>query len=186
MRKLLLLPLLLGGCVPKAPDEATITPPPPPVVKDKPARPIEPEGGTEKDADKARLFPLAVLKKTKLTLPKGSVEAYVMDDGAERQEGMMFLGPEDVTPKTAMVFVFPKAAPQRFWMSNTLVPLDIVYISEAGKVVSISRGKPKDETGLPSAAPARYVLEVPAGRAASYGLAPGTKVGGLKNLQSDP
>lgn len=76
-----------------------------------------------------------------------------------------------------MLFDFQTPQPLAFWMRNTLIPLDIVYIGANGRVVSIVRNaRPLDETPLPSAGPARAVLELAAGRAAQIGLLPGDRV----------
>jgi uncharacterized membrane protein (UPF0127 family) len=76
-----------------------------------------------------------------------------------------------------MLFLFNAAIPRVFWMRNTLIPLDIVYIGANGRVVSISRNvQPLDESGAPSAGAAQYVLELAAGRAAQIGLLPGDRV----------
>jgi hypothetical protein len=62
-------------------------------------------------------------------------------------------------------------------MKNTPLPLDILYIAEDGRVVSIAENtKPYSETSLPSAGPARYVLEVNAGFSRAHGIGPGTRI----------
>ena len=64
-----------------------------------------------------------------------------------------------------------------FWMRNTLIPLDIVYIQPDGRVLSIARNaRPLDETHLPAGGVVRAVLELAGGRAAQIGLAPGDRV----------
>ncbi len=76
-----------------------------------------------------------------------------------------------------MLFVFPRATQQAFWMRNTLIPLDIVYIAADGRVVSIVKhAKPLNEKPLPSGAPALATLELAAGRADQIGLRPGDRI----------
>ncbi|RAK69254.1 DUF192 domain-containing protein [Phenylobacterium kunshanense] len=99
----------------------------------------------------------------------------VADSEREREYGLMCR--RSLPADRGMLFLFPKAAPQMFWMRNTLIPLDIIYIGENGRVVSISRNvQPLDESGAPSAGPAKFVLELAAGRAAQIGLLPGDRV----------
>ena len=104
-----------------------------------------------------------------------SFQVEIADTPRKREYGLMCR--KALAPDRGMLFLFPQAGPQSFWMRNTLIPLDIVYIGEDGKVVSISRNaRPLDERPLPSAGPAKYVLEVAAGRAAQIGLLPGDRV----------
>jgi uncharacterized membrane protein (UPF0127 family) len=64
-----------------------------------------------------------------------------------------------------------------FWMRNTLIPLDIVFIGPDGRVVSIAAdARPLDETPLPAGGVIRGVLELAGGRAAQIGLKPGDQV----------
>ena len=78
---------------------------------------------------------------------------------------------------TGMWFVFAQDKPRSFWMRNTQIPLDIVYINGAGEIVRVVKNTtPYSERGLPSGAPARYVLEVNAGEAKPLGLIKGGRV----------
>lgn len=97
-----------------------------------------------------------------------------MDDDSKQQEGMMWLTEKDVKDDQGMLFVFGSPAQQSFWMQNTLIPLDIIYIDAKGKVLNIVHGKPRDESPLPSTGPAQYVLELKDGMAARYRIGPGT------------
>lgn len=104
-----------------------------------------------------------------------SFQVEVADSDRERAYGLMCR--KAMAPDRGMLFIFPQAEPQAFWMRNTLIPLDIIYIDAAGKVVSITRNaRPLSDTPLPSAGPAKYVLELAGGRAAEIGLLPGDRV----------
>ena len=78
----------------------------------------------------------------------------------------------------AMLFFMPGCdQPRSFWMKNTLVSLDIIYINAMNDVVSIqANAEPRSMKSLPSGAPASYVLEVLGGQAAAQGIAVGTKI----------
>lgn len=94
---------------------------------------------------------------------------------AEQERGLMFR--KSLAPDRGMLF--PYNPPQRaaFWMKNTLIPLDILYIAPDGRVLSIARNAvPHDETPLPSGGIVRGVLEIPGGRAAQLGILPGDRV----------
>ena len=104
-----------------------------------------------------------------------SFQVEIADSEMEREYGLMCR--RALAPDRGMLFLFAKATPQMFWMRNTLIPLDIIYIGADGRVVSISRNvRPLDESGAPSAGPAKFVLELAAGRAAQIGLLPGDRV----------
>ena len=84
--------------------------------------------------------------------------------------------------RTAMApdegMIFPNQVPEQrsFWMHNTVIPLDIIYIGPDRKVLNIVHGEPYDDTPLPSSGPAINVLELNAGRSAELGIKPGDAV----------
>ena len=76
-----------------------------------------------------------------------------------------------------MLFVFNREHDQSFWMKNTPLPLDIIYIGADSKVVSVAANTvPYSQASIPSDGPAKYVLEVNAGFARKHGVGPGTRV----------
>jgi uncharacterized membrane protein (UPF0127 family) len=77
-----------------------------------------------------------------------------------------------------MLFFMPGGdQPRSFWMKNTLVSLDIIYINAMNDVVSIqANAEPRSMKSLPSGGGASYVLEVLGGQAAAQGIAVGTKI----------
>lgn len=92
-----------------------------------------------------------------------------------RQLGLMYR--EHLAAGSGMLFVFPRSAPQSFWMRNTKIPLDILFIDDAGKIVRLhARTTPYSEDSLPSDAPVRFVLEVPGGFCADHGIREGDTV----------
>lgn len=96
------------------------------------------------------------------------------ETAAETTQGMMF---RRSAPKgTGMLFIMPEERVQSFWMRNTYVPLDIIYLNAEGTVVSIqANAQPMNETPLPSEGPAKYVLEIAGGTSATLGITPGLK-----------
>ena len=95
----------------------------------------------------------------------------------ERARGLMFR--ESLAPDAGMLFVFEQEGVYPFWMKNTLIPLDIIWINAGREIVSISEETPPCEADPcpwynPGAA-ARYVLEISGGEAGARGLAVGDK-----------
>jgi uncharacterized membrane protein (UPF0127 family) len=76
-----------------------------------------------------------------------------------------------------MLFDFFREAPVSFWMKNTLIPLDMVFIAADGHVVSIAHdARPHDETPIPAGGVVLGVLEIAGGRAAALDIQPGDLV----------
>lgn len=101
---------------------------------------------------------------------------------AESQEkqalGLMFR--ESMPEDHGMIFLFPAEGMRSFWMKNTKIPLDIFYFDEDLKLVSVSENTPPCRTsrcpGYPSLGPAKYVLELNAGKAEELGVQPGDEL----------
>lgn len=82
----------------------------------------------------------------------------------ERQKGLMFV--KDMPEDSGLLFAFPEQTQQKFWMKNTYLPLDMIFMDTRGKVVGILHDVPPLNTiSRTIPAPSRYVLELNGGRA---------------------
>ncbi len=94
---------------------------------------------------------------------------------AEQQQGLMnrsFMGNDQ-----GMLFIFDVDEPRGFWMHNTIIPLDIIYVNGAMEIVHIAENtEPFSDKSIPSGKPAKYVVEVNAGFCAQYGIKDGCKI----------
>jgi uncharacterized membrane protein (UPF0127 family) len=97
--------------------------------------------------------------------------------------GLMFR--EQMPDDHGMLFLFPGEAMRSFWMKNTRIPLDIFYFDQELKLVSVSKNTKPCRTqrcpSYPSTGPAKYVLELNAGKAAELGV----KTGDILELHLD-
>lgn len=99
----------------------------------------------------------------------------IADDDTERERGLMYREP--LGDDRGMLFEFPVAEEQGFWMKNTPSSLDIIYLDPSGRIVSIAKqATPYSEAILPSYGAAIGVLELRAGRADAIGAKPGDRV----------
>ena len=94
----------------------------------------------------------------------------VADTQEKRQLGLMYR--TELPAFGGMLFIFPQESPLSFWMKNTPLPLDIIYINADFTIVHIAENTtPYSTTSLPSKHPAKYVLEVNGGFCQHYGIA---------------
>jgi uncharacterized membrane protein (UPF0127 family) len=91
-----------------------------------------------------------------------------------RQFGLMHR--DSLAADGGMVFVFPSETRLSFWMHNTRIPLDIIYLDAGGVIVTIKQMEPYDESGVPADRPAKYAIELNRGTAARLGLKVGDKI----------
>lgn len=79
-----------------------------------------------------------------------------------------------LAPNSGMLFWFNEDAPRSFWMRNTLIPLDMVFVTSAGRITNINpSAEPKTDTLRKSTEPVQYVVELPGGTAEKYGIQAG-------------
>ena len=100
----------------------------------------------------------------------------IADTDRSREIGLMCRS--RLAANRGMLFDFKTAQAVQFWMKNTLIPLDMLFVGPDGKVLTIAaNARPMDETPIPQpAVVALGVLEIAGGRAAALGIAPGDKV----------
>lgn len=93
---------------------------------------------------------------------KARFDIEIANDDYERETGLM--NRHQMEDNQAMLFIFPEEDFRSFYMKNTYIPLDIIYLDEGLEIVSFQYDAvPLDETSLPSNTPAKYVLEIKAG-----------------------
>ncbi len=112
-----------------------------------------------------------------LTTEKGrfAIEVEVADTPDTRQTGLM--NRESLPDDSGMLFVFDETRPVDMWMKNTLIPLDMLFLDESGRVVRIgANAQPLSLALVSSGEPVRYVLELNGGAAAQYGAKPGSRL----------
>jgi uncharacterized membrane protein (UPF0127 family) len=107
---------------------------------------------------------------------KHVIDAEVSSTRDQRTRGLMWR--TDLAEGTGMLFIFPVEEELSFWMKNTLIPLDMIFIRKDRTIVGIvERAEPKTlSPRTPGPVPAQYVLEVSAGYCEKIGLKPGLTV----------
>ena len=116
---------------------------------------------------------LALLDPTgKKVLAKLDIE--IAEVSQEREQGLMYR--KSMLDKQGMLFLFEFQEEQSFWMHNTYIPLDIIYLNDKLEIVSIQKNaQPMSDKPLPSGKPAQYVLEINGGLSDKLGIKPGMK-----------
>jgi uncharacterized protein len=109
---------------------------------------------------------------------KTGVHAFAVElatDDAERSRGLMFR--KELPEGRGMLFDFEHDQPVSFWMHNTYISLDMIFISGDGRIIRIAeKAEPLSDRLIPSGSPVRAVLEVIGGTAHKLGIAPGDRV----------
>ncbi len=138
----------------------------------------EPAGQLAEPTATAQTHPVSGLEVVPVTLTTASgthvIAAEVADTPQAQARGLMFR--TELAPDEGMIFPYPSPRELSFWMRNTVIPLDLIFIDEARTVINIEQGAPYSEDSIPSDRPGIAVLELAAGRAAELGLQAGDSV----------
>jgi len=129
----------------------------------------------------AALPPVQAAGRTTIEIVSGTgVHAFNVElatNDAERSKGLMFV--KSLPEGQGMLFDFKRDQPVSFWMHNTYIPLDMIFIAGNGRIMHIAENaKPLSDDLIPSQYPVRAVLEVIGGTAEKLGLKTGDRVTG--------
>jgi uncharacterized membrane protein (UPF0127 family) len=103
------------------------------------------------------------------------VQVELARTAAERSRGLMER--TQLAPEAGMLFLFDESSEHAFWMKNTLIPLDMIFIAEDGRISGVvARAIPGDLSPRSAGGPSRYVLEVNGGWAEAHGVTAGDRV----------
>lgn len=104
-----------------------------------------------------------------------TIDIEIADSDSTRQRGLMQRA--SLPDKSGMLFIFDRDKVQSFWMSNTPLALDLLFVDRDSQIVDIEKyTQPFNASSITSDVPAQYVIEVPAGFADTYGLTEGERV----------
>lgn len=92
----------------------------------------------------------------------------VADTAAEREAGLMYR--QDMADNHGMLFVFEVQQQVGFWMHNTPMPLDLIFVGQDGTIRAVKHGEPQSDAVISPGVPVRFVLELKAGTAARNGI----------------
>jgi uncharacterized membrane protein (UPF0127 family) len=123
---------------------------------------------------------LAELPTVQLSTGMHLIRAEVANSMGTRMEGLMYR--KSMPQGSGMVFDFEENATHCMWMKNTLIPLSVAFIDEAGEIINIADMKPQTEESHCATRPARYALEMNKGWFAQRGIKPGAKLRGLEKI----
>ncbi|MFV2034180.1 MAG: DUF192 domain-containing protein [Halocynthiibacter sp.] len=99
----------------------------------------------------------------------------VADDPEERAQGLMYR--EELAARAGMIFIFDQPQQASFWMKNTLIPLDMIFVDKTGRVSRIAENAvPRDLTPVDGGEDVLVVLEINGGLAATYGITVGSEM----------
>lgn len=107
--------------------------------------------------------------------PVKKIDIEIADNEQKRMQGLMYR--RSMNEDNGMLFIFPISEPQSFWMKNTIISLDIMFVNEKKEIIKIHKNTiPYSERSYPSFKNAMYVVEVVAGFSDKYGITEGDKI----------
>ncbi len=128
---------------------------------------------SKKEADRSVPGPRVVVETSDGR--RHAVDVELARTEAEQRKGLM--NRSSLPENAGMLFLFDTSRVQTFWMRNTLIPLDMIFISDDGRIVGIvERAEPQTLTERSVGKPSRYVLEVNGGWSAAHGVRAGDRV----------
>ena len=139
--------------------------------------------GCKEDQKKVvKTEPITFTKEGELTIYKEQSDSVIVkynieiaESDYETQTGLMHR--ESMELDQGMFFIFPDVLFHSFYMKNTKIPLDLIFIDEKLRIASYKENaQPMDETGLSSEVPVQYVLELNAGQRKEYSLEVGDRI----------
>jgi uncharacterized membrane protein (UPF0127 family) len=121
------------------------------------------------------------LPKVQLSAGMYLIQAEVAADFASRAQGLMYR--QEMPSNAGMLFIFDEAGEQCMWMKNTLIPLSVAFIDDAGTIVNIEDMAPQTLDSHCARRPARYALEMNRGWFAARGIKPGSRLRGIPGVK---
>ena len=119
--------------------------------------------------------PEAAPKFKKILVGKTPLRVEVVETLEKQERGLMFR--QSLPENEGMLFVYREPQELAFWMRNTFIPLDIVFVGADGIILNIHQARPLDESVLyRSAGSAKYVIETNQGWFSRHGIRPGDRV----------
>ena len=106
-----------------------------------------------------------------------SIRAEVAADFSTRMRGLMHRA--SLPANSGMLFIFDQPSIHCMWMKNTLIPLSVAFLDEAGTVINVADMQPHSEQSHCAAREARYALEMNRGWFTARGIKPGMRLGGI-------
>ena len=101
----------------------------------------------------------------------------VADTEGKRAKGLMFRKPEEMAEDRGMIFVYPEEGMRSFWMKNTFIPLDMIFLSSDKKVVGIVHDvAPMTQSPRKVDEMSQYIVELHAGSAKKWGIEKGSEL----------
>ncbi|MBO6586286.1 MAG: DUF192 domain-containing protein [Gracilimonas sp.] len=139
---------------------------------------------SQKDSNKKKEIPnqgrqLDLVEEVTFLTPEGeaisTVKVALADEPEERNQGLMDV--TEMAPDAGMLFIFPNEAPRSFYMANTPLPLDIIFVNADSTIVRIHHNTtPFNSEQLPSEKPARFVVETNGGYCVSNDIQEGMRI----------